>query len=240
MDNIKRIREKETDYHELLYENNDLFSNSSWLHKPVKSVFESFDLLYEKDDLTILDLGCGVGRNSIPIAQKLIGSNSKVICIDMLDIAIRKLNDNAKKYEVDKYIEAVKSTVEDFDIAKNQYDFVVAVSVLEHLESISSLKNKLSHIAKSTKPGGVNCLILNTSVTETLCETGDELTPQFELNLETNRMFELLDSTYKHWRIIKKNNIVQRYEISRDSESVTLNTNVITYVVMKEDDTYDS
>ena len=204
MDKVNDIRNKEIIYHEWLYSNKKLFESGSWLQKPVKTVMDSFNLLDNKDDLTILDIGSGVGRNAIPLAQRLCDSKSRIICLDMLDMANLKLIENAIKYKVDKYIEAITTTIEYFDISSNKYDFVVAVSVLEHIESKEILIDKLSQISMNTKLGGVNCFILNTSVKETLMNEKYKIEPQFEINLATDEIYNLLDDIYSSWEVIKK------------------------------------
>lgn len=233
MDKVQSIRSKEMDYHEWLYNNKNLFESGSWLQKPVKTVLDSFNLLENKTDITILDLGSGVGRNAIPLALELKGSNSKVICLDMLETATKLLRENAKKYNVDNFINAYTSTIEDYDITSSEYDFVVAVSTLEHIESKELFIEKLSQIVKHTKHRGVNCLILNTSLKETLIVNGMALEPQFELNLDTKEMYELLDDIYTDWDVIKRNVSAQSYEIVRGGNPVLLDTNVITYVCRK-------
>lgn len=233
MDKVKDIRNKEIEYHEWLYNNRNLFESGSWLQKPVKTVLDSFNLLENKTDITILDLGSGVGRNAIPLALELKGSNSKVICLDMLETATKLLRENAKKYNVDSYINAYTSTIEDYDITSSEYDFVVAVSALEHIESKELFIEKLSQIAKHTKHRGINCLILNTSVEEILIVNGKILEPQFELNLDTEEMDKLLDDIYGDWDVLKRNVSTQSYVIVRGGDPVLLNTNVITYVSRK-------
>ncbi|QYR21304.1 methyltransferase [Paenibacillus sp. sptzw28] len=68
MDNrIEKIRTEERNYHEACYENYKLFEAGSWLHKPVKTVMEYLAAFDDREYLSVLDLGSGVGRNSIPI-----------------------------------------------------------------------------------------------------------------------------------------------------------------------------
>jgi methylase of polypeptide subunit release factors len=68
MNTFNRARRKEIEYHEKFYAETELFQPGSWLSRPVKVVLES---LPQKDNIQVLDLGCGVGRNSIPIAQQI-------------------------------------------------------------------------------------------------------------------------------------------------------------------------
>ncbi len=66
MDNrIKVIRESEKKSHIEMYSNDELYQPGSWLNRPIKTIKEIVPLFGEYRRLRVLDLGCGVGRNSI-------------------------------------------------------------------------------------------------------------------------------------------------------------------------------
>ena len=234
MDKIKEIRLKEKEYHEELYTNVDLYSEGTWLSKPVKTVLDSFNLLDKHNYLVVLDIGCGVGRNAIAIAKELKGTNGKVICIDILDTAITKLEEYAKAYDVVDHIKPVTTSIEDYDFTKDTYDFVIAVSTLEHIESLEALQKTITELSIHTKPGGIHCFIFNTSIKEYDKETNKELTPQFELNLDTLELSNILDELYKDWHLTKKDIKQYMFDIIRDEQEVLLDTTVLTYVVNRK------
>ena len=93
MNRIELIRNEEKKYHDACYENYKLFVEGSWLHKPVKTVLDVLPQFKKNENMKVLDLGCGVGRNSIPIAEAIKHRNGKVICIDLLDSALTKLKE---------------------------------------------------------------------------------------------------------------------------------------------------
>lgn len=64
-----RIRESERKSHTEIYMNEKLYNTNSWLQKPIKTVQEISSLFNEYEVLRVLDLGCGIGRNSIYIAE---------------------------------------------------------------------------------------------------------------------------------------------------------------------------
>jgi len=233
MTRIKSIREKEKKYHESCYENNELFSKGSWLYKPVKTVMDEFSKLNNYTTLKVLDLGCGVGRNSIPMAKELTHEKSKVVCVDLLDLAISKLNTYSKYHGVDHKIESVCSSIEDFHIKENSYDYIVSISALEHVSDKSIFLEKLNEIAKGTKVGGINCFVFNSSVKEVVKETGLVIDPQFEINMSEKEMYDILDDVYKDWSIEKRQSNAYRFDIDRDGIEVDLNSQCITYVVKK-------
>ena len=100
--NIEYIRNKEAESHLKMYSENELFSGDGWLGKPVKTVVDLLPIFAYKKEITALDLGCGVGRNCIPIAQFFSDKHCTIDCVDILEYAIEKLVDNAKKYAVEK------------------------------------------------------------------------------------------------------------------------------------------
>ena len=71
MDKISEIRKAEALSHIETYSEHELFKEGSWLAKPVKTVMELLPFFNGYDDFRALDLGCGIGRNSIPVAQAL-------------------------------------------------------------------------------------------------------------------------------------------------------------------------
>ncbi|MEF3309843.1 class I SAM-dependent methyltransferase [Paenibacillus sp. GYB004] len=78
-----------------------MFKPGSWLHKPVRAVMETMALVTSSDGpKTVLNLGCGVGRNSIPIASRLQGRGGKVVCVDILQSALDKLHEYGEQYGV--------------------------------------------------------------------------------------------------------------------------------------------
>lgn len=135
---LRRIRDEEKAYHDKCYAEHVLFQPGSWLHKPVKTVMDLLPELPQNDELKILDLGCGVGRNTIPMAQfvKSQRTSGVVVGVDLLESGIEGLNDYSKQFDVEKYIHAERSDIEDFDIQEEAYDLIVAVSTLEHLRSV--------------------------------------------------------------------------------------------------------
>jgi 2-polyprenyl-3-methyl-5-hydroxy-6-metoxy-1,4-benzoquinol methylase len=223
------IRQKEKEYHELCYKEHELFKEGSWLHKPVSFVLEVIDTI---KPLRVLDLGCGVGRHSIPIAEK-IGGNGQVICVDLLQVALEKLREYGKKYGVEKKLICVQEEIDSYIIEANTYDYIVAVSSLEHVRSEKVLKTILQNMQAGTKQNGIHYLVMNSSIEETEAATGRQLTPLIEVDMKTEEMLALLDEQYEGWKIIKREVKALQFTIQRDGIDILLQTNAITYVVQK-------
>lgn len=188
MNTFNKARQKEIAYHEKFYSETELFQPGSWMSRPVKIVMETLEGL-DLAQLNVLDLGCGVGRNSIPIAQRVQEFNGKVTCIDLLPSAIDLLSSNADKYGVSKVIESRAVDVEDFQIQKNAYHYIVACSCLEHVNSEEVFIEKLKQMQEGTKENGIHCILLSTEVKEIEANTGEEREGLIELNLSTERTF---------------------------------------------------
>lgn len=230
---IDRIRESEKLYHDNCYENHMLFQEGSWLHKPVKAVLDVFELLERRDDLRLLDLGCGVGRNSIPLARKLAGTKGKIVCVDLLESAIRNLEKYGCEHGVLDHLDLVAANVAEFPIAPNEYDFVFSISTLEHLDSKLVFERTIRRMIEGTRDRGVHCLLLNSNVKESVKETGEELDPMFELVFDTGELLQTLSTLYSGWNVLLRKVKPFAVEISRDGKPVILKSEVVTLAAQK-------
>ena len=231
---LDEIRKAEAESHTQAYTNHSLFSPGSWLAKPVKTVMELLPLFEGYTQFAALDLGSGIGRNGVPVAQHFSGIPCRVDCVDILELAIAKLNENALQYGVENCIRGIVSSIDDYEIAADSYDLILAVSALEHIASQSAFEKKLTEIRDGLRHGGIACLIVNSGVVEHDKATGQELPPQFEVNLPTSQMQELLEKTFAGWQVIKHTVVHQKYDIPRENCIANLETDVVTYVVRKD------
>ncbi|MFD3445855.1 class I SAM-dependent methyltransferase [Microbacteriaceae bacterium 4G12] len=229
---INLIRQEEKVYHDYCYDNYKLFEQGSWLYNPVKTALDLMSYFEEKDTMKVLDLGCGVGRNSIPIAQKLtVGSN--VVCVDLLDTAIKKLRQYSKEFNVEQIIISYKEDIADFVIHPNEYDYIVAVSSLEHVDSQDTLEKVLLNMRNGTKTNGVNCIIVNSEVEEVDLETGIKMDALIEVNISTTEMLNTLRQIYIGWEEVLVLTKSLEYQITRQGKPVLLKTKAITFAVRK-------
>lgn len=180
MGRVANIRLEEKKYHDFCYDNYHLFEPGSWLHRPVKTVIDLLEEYKDHEYLSVLDLGSGIGRNSIPIAESMKNRDGKVVCVDLLESAIHKLQSYSRQFGVEPYIVTKLSDIEHFTIEQDEYDMIVAVSALEHVSSESALVSKLNEMAHGTKMDGSNCIIIGSNIKEVKLVTGHELDPMFE------------------------------------------------------------
>ncbi|PGL48547.1 SAM-dependent methyltransferase, partial [Bacillus thuringiensis] len=123
--------------------------------------------------------------------------------------------------------------IENYHIRSNTYDYIVAVSSLEHVKSEEDFKNVLQSMKRGTKNGGINCLIINSNIQEIDSITNEELEALIEINLSTEEMISALKSIYKEWKKLKVEIKELAYNIVRNERHVQLKTNAITFVVQK-------
>ena len=230
---ITRIRESERKSHTEIYTNEKLYDSDSWLQKPIKTV-KDISVLFEKyNQLRVLDLGCGVGRNSIYFAEKFKGKNCIIDCVDLLDIAIEKLMANAEEHNIVSNINGITKSIEEYEIKTNSYDLIMAISALEHIDKYESFLRKLIEIKDGLRENGIVCLVINSNVREINKDTNEIVDAQFEINLPTEELQELLKKTFTEWNLLKTSVSEQEYDIPRETFVSHLNTNVITYVARK-------
>ena len=232
-DRLIQIRENEKKSHIETYTHEKLYNGNGWLQKPIKTVQEILPLFDDYRKLRVLDLGCGVGRNSIFVEEKYRNIDCTVDCVDLLEIAIEKLKQNAGNYSVSKKINGIVQSIEEYDICCNSYDFIMAISALEHVDNEESFLRKLSEIKSGIRENGIVCLVINSNIREINSETKEILEAQFEVNLPSEKIQSFLAETFSGWNVLKASVRAQEYDIPRDSGISRLYTDVVTYVARK-------
>jgi len=230
---IEQIRESEKKSHIEMYSNDELYKSGSWLNKPIKTIKDIMPLFKEYKQLSVLDLGCGVGRNSIFVAKEYPNIDCMVDCVDILEIAIEKLYSNAKEHNVESSICGVVKPIEEYDIPRDKYDFIIAVSALEHIDCKDSFINKLIEIKEGMRHNGVVCLVINSNVRENDKLTGAELPAQFEVNLPTVELKNVLNEIFCEWTVLKSTVQEQQYDIPRENGISVLKSSVVSFVARK-------
>ncbi|RLC37797.1 hypothetical protein DRH29_00040 [candidate division Kazan bacterium] len=99
---------------------------------------DNFDVLIEQytadgGGKIVLDLGAGEGKYSLKLARL----GFRVLAVDLDTERLEKLREQAKRQGFD--IQTQQSDVRNFDLTKQQYDFIVAVNSLHFLEKSEAL-----------------------------------------------------------------------------------------------------
>lgn len=230
---LEEIRKREAESHQMMYSESTLFSGDGWLAKPVKTVIDILPQLDEKNEIIALDLGCGVGRNCIPIAQYFSKKECVIDCVDILGYAIEKLEYYANKHLVGNSINGIVSTIDKFQIKSDYYDLIIAVSALEHMDSVESFKEKLFDMRKGIKDGGIVCIIMNSEISEQDAETLESMPPHFEINIDSDMLISLFRDVFTEFYLLKETVKSQSYAVPRGDKTVIIKSNVVTFVVKK-------
>jgi len=194
--------QKESDrYHREYYSAHELFQPGTWIEKPNSALMAIGEELAGRQQVTLLDLGSGVGRNAIPLAQLLGKTTTTIDCVDIVDVAIEKLKDNATRYQVAHIIKPIVGNVAEFSIALAKYDLVMAMSVLEHAVKSDQFESIIKRIQAGTKVEGFNCLSITTNLSESDSETGKSITPLISTAISSEACEALLRDLYRDWEI---------------------------------------
>lgn len=233
MNRLEYIRQQERLSHTEAYTTYGLYQQGSWLAKPVKTVLECLPFFENYTSLRVLDLGSGVGRNSIAIARRFRHIPCRIDCVDILDLALEKLRENAENYGVSRSIRGYVTALENYPIPEDQYDLVLGISALEHAESEEAFIRTLEGIRDGIRKNGIVCVVINSDVQEADKLTGAQLPVQFEVNLSQDRLEFLLESIFAGWTVLKSGVREQRYDIPRENLISDLRTQVVTFVAKK-------
>lgn len=209
-----KARKTIDEYHQKLYEKNKLYEKGSWLEKPEPEIAELIDRLRYLYKSNILDLGSGVGRNVIPLAQALSNNNPRIICVDYLKTATNQLRVYSKKHNVDQFIFPIHSKVEDYEIEKNHFDLIIAHGILVYLENEKKLNETIRNMIQGTKTNGFNYLSINADIKQQHLNTKKEMKTVLEIKLNSDEVISMMKDFYKDWKILmlKKNPFKELYE----------------------------
>ncbi|HZT66398.1 MAG TPA: methyltransferase domain-containing protein [Acidimicrobiales bacterium] len=97
---------------------------------------------------TIVDLGCGSGQLSIPLAQR----GASVVAVDVSPAMTEMLESNAAEAEVEG-VEPVTAPIEDLDLRPGSADAVVSNYALHHLRDEDKAA-VVEQAARWLRPGG--------------------------------------------------------------------------------------
>ncbi len=227
-------RDSENEYHQQFYKENKLFEDGSWMSRPTPLAMELLERLQQYTPAPqVLDLACGVGRHAIPIAQQL-EQGGNVIGVDLLEDAIKQLQQYAEQYEVSDRIKGVVGDVEHYEIAPEQFDYIIATGCLEHVSSQQALHAVIERMQAGTRTGGIHFISMTSSVQQVDQQSGQAEAGNIELNLDTTELLQLLAQAYDGWQIIAHKAVAQAIEENKDDHDIELQGNWVTFAAIKQ------
>lgn len=230
---FQQIRDEEKKYHEEFFENSELYEQGSWIDKPTPKIIELMTCFSLNQPIYVLDLGCGVGRNSIPLAKLAQLGGGHVHCVDLLQVALDKLKAYSKDYKVDDVISTQQADIGEFRIEGGAYDYIVVASCLEHVRSEAVLRQTLRRIAEGTRSGGINYIDMNTNIQEYDLHTGQRRDAFIELVLAKEKALDILRTSYAGWEEIHMEYKPIELEIRRDDTPVFFKADCLVFAVRK-------
>ncbi|CAM4024757.1 class I SAM-dependent methyltransferase [Alkalicoccus chagannorensis] len=236
MSDLDRIRKEEKQYHEFCYDKYDLYEEGSWLKKPAPVIEDHLAFICKREKPQILDLGAGVGRNSIPMAKAAKDAGGRVQAVDFLASAMEKLRGYREDYNVADVLECVESDIADVDMPENGYDLIVAISSIEHVDNLQTFEKILDRMRLGTKPGGRVIIIANSDIEEYDWHTREKREPLLEVHLSTKNLHEQLMKAFDGWNIQREDVKPLSFEVVRDGNPVQLKSRALTLVVEKPED----
>ena len=125
---------------------------SSTRSLPSKALVLFSDLIGFQNNLKVLDAGCGIGRNSVYLAEK----GCEVHAVDFSKAALSKLDNLSKHAGVRERITLYNhSLVESFPFESNSFDLILDSYVFCHFVDEGLKQYYRDELNRVTKPGGI-------------------------------------------------------------------------------------
>ncbi len=192
-----RLRERE--YHVGYYRDHRLGDAGTWLARPAQYALDAVAYL-KTSQPHILDLGCGVGRHALPILSKL-KLDATVVGVDIVPEALEIFRVNAQHALLANRVSYEIADVAQYDYGVDRFDMVLSVSCIEHVASLSELRQVVKKIQSATRRGGVNCFMISTDIDWYDEKNDAHIAPIVEFPLGSAELISLLERVYSSWTI---------------------------------------
>lgn len=109
-------------------------------------------------DLRVLDLGCGVGRVTVPVAR----AGAQVVALDNSQQMLAACRQNVEAAGVGDHVTYEQGTARKLPTDDGDFDVVLCLGVLEHLPP-DVRSAALAEITRVVKPGGLVLVVANSA-----------------------------------------------------------------------------
>ena len=125
------------------------------LASPVRKLYQNPEKIlspFVEEGMKVLDIGCAMGFFSLPLAS-MVGTNGKVICVDLQETMIQSLKKRAQKAGLMERIETRLCSRNSLGLKDltEEIDFVFASAVVHEIPDVPHF---FSEIYQTLKPAG--------------------------------------------------------------------------------------
>jgi ubiquinone/menaquinone biosynthesis C-methylase UbiE len=133
---------------------------------------------------TILDAGCGNGKNMMKTSHNFIGLDS---CEELLNIVRTK----AKSYNKTNIVDIVNASVTDIPFEDNTFDAIMSIAVIHHIDTFAYRVRAFEEIIRVCKPGGKVLITVWQMENNPKYLDGFDLNPIADLNLVSDPITDI-------------------------------------------------
>ena len=169
-----------------------------------------------KNNMIILDLGCGICGPAIHFAKKM---NIQIDCVNISDYQLLIAKENIEKYKLKNSINLIELDFHDLpnELLRNQYDVLLFLESLGHTDKYVEI---VSNLTPSLKEGGIlyikDYFINNSSETLIYSDYLQEIKSFF--NYQPLCLHKLLEELYKQDYEI---DFIKKIDFEYDNNKVT-------------------
>jgi len=197
---LSRARAETISYHTQYYTKHKLFESGSWLESPDPKIPELIKRFSSAQSCRVLDLGAGVGRNAIALAEAL-REDARITAVELIQTATDLMSEYAKERGVSEKLNVVNQDFESVTFPEEEFDLVLGISTLEHCSNQENLVSLISRAQDWTKKGGLHFISFSTGRQVVDHTTGESIETLVETRLQTEPWLAELSRLYEAWNV---------------------------------------